>query len=228
MSDDHTIEDVLAIMRLYGITAIGAGAHRPGGCEACTREITYLLRAPRSLSKADVLAGWTANPEGSPTDKACRTVSDGPWSPEARTEACLPLVLLRESDAQEGWVSIYTEATIRIIIPLALRLAGLDKAADRCEREGTEAAQAAALATWASREAAAARLTALWAAGAADRAGADAAASAALSAAALAAWHTDKRDAILRLGVAVLLSSHTHPRPWETPEVQEALSAVHH
>ena len=180
-----------------------SGQHDPpnGACEVCAREAAYLLRAlPRtptgriSLSKralASVRDDWTDSPEGSHTDRACQILNDAAWSSDAaRTAGCKPLVLLREADAVEGWAAIYAEATIRRILPVVLRSAGLEAEAERCKREGT-AADAAACA----------------AAAAANAAYAAANASAAAAAA----------DEILRLAVEVLLDSHAGRKPWETP-----------
>jgi len=149
-----------------------------------------------------IQAKWTDRPRGhaDPLDAACRAINDGPWSSDtARTDGCAPLVGLVPRD---GWLDGYTDGTIRVILPLALRAAArvhpdaehreaLEAAAGRCELEGARAARGAARGTQ------------------------DAAQDAA-------------RDAILHVSVALLIASHRTDRPWEDPEVLVAVEAVQH
>jgi hypothetical protein len=158
---------------------------------------------------------WSDHPDGdnaSPTDRACQVLNDAAWSSDAvRTEACMPLGLLAESDAATEWAARYAEATIREIVPLALKAAAtaapshggkLLAVATRCKSEGSAsaaraayaAADAAARAAYAARAvrasdaAADAAARATYAARAADAAAAYAAADAAADAAARAAY----------------------------------------
>ena len=154
MLTEQMIRDELARRGGY----LARGRHDGGDtCPACARELrAALLGLP-----------WTDDPEHSPTDAAARAINDGPWTSDAaRTEGCIPLVLLSEASAVPGWVARYVEATIRLIVPLGLRLAAamhpdehhrasLLGAAARCSSEGTQAAAYAARADAAAAEAAA-------------------------------------------------------------------------
>jgi hypothetical protein len=74
---------------------------------------------------------------------AADILRSGPWSsPAALADGCRPLVGL--TDAASGWAGRYAEATIREMVPLALRvgreLTGTDRIeqlALRCESDGT-------------------------------------------------------------------------------------------
>src|SRR6202142_1646215 len=102
-------------------------------------------------------------------------LNDARWSsPAARAAGLhdLGLALLGTADLdRNAFVTRLAEGTIRRVLPIALRAAKLDAAADRCEREGTmasaDAARAAATATVAADAATAAAYAAYPAAGAA-------------------------------------------------------------
>jgi len=91
-------------------------------------------------------------------------LNDARWSsPAARAAGLhdLGLALLGTADLDpQAFVTRLAEGTIRRVLPIALRAAKLDAAADRCEREGTRdsatAAYAATAATYAADAAAAA------------------------------------------------------------------------
>ncbi|HXN33783.1 MAG TPA: hypothetical protein VN894_18065, partial [Polyangiaceae bacterium] len=109
-------------------------------------------------------------------------LNDARWSsPAARAAGLhdLGLALLGTADLDpQAFVTRLSEGTIRRVLPIALRAAKLDAAADRCEREGTmasaddaadaaNASYAAATATVAADAATAAAYAAYAAAGAA-------------------------------------------------------------
>jgi hypothetical protein len=145
------------------------------------------------------------------TDRACQILNYAAWSSDAaRTEACLHLALLTESEAAEGWTRQYLLRTIREILPIALRAAGFEDHAVACESaEDLEAAGRAAKGAYnaARYNAAAYNAAAYNAAAYAAYAAASAAASAA--AAAYAARYTAHAakdpDAVLRKAVQILV-----------------------
>jgi hypothetical protein len=131
-------------------------------------------------------------------------LNDARWSsPAARASGMhdLGLALLGTADIDRAtFVGRMAEGTIRRVLPIALRAAGLAEHADRCEREGTQAAASAAYAAAAdayavssasayaaSAAARAARAAAAYAASTAARAAASAAAAAYAADAAYAA-----------------------------------------
>ena len=153
--------------RAGGVLKSGKHSAPNGKCEVCVRELRCLaLGLP-----------WSDHPDGesaSPTDKACQRLNDANWSSDAaRTEACLPLALLSEETAANGWVDRYIDRTIREIVPIALRAAAkrvpkhagkLETAAKRCEAEGKAAIRDAADAAYAAANAAANAANAAYAA----------------------------------------------------------------
>ena len=191
--------------RFKGI--LKSGQHPQDG-EACVRELrACALELP-----------WNDHPDGaeaSPTDRACQVLNDANWSSdEARAKGCLPLALLTESDAAEGWVKAYALETVRVIVPIALRAAAsvnpssasrLEEAALACEAAKNSATARAADAASADAAHAAARAAdaayddaahaAARAADAAYDASARAAADAAYDAAARAADASDRAAA---------------------------------
>jgi hypothetical protein len=141
------------------------GSHLPptddGQCQCCARELLALaLGGP-----------WTDQPDGnSSTDHAVTVLNDAQWSSdEVRTAHCLPLAVLREADAASGWTERYVLRTIREILPIVLRTAGLDDHADRCAAAADlPAAYVAARAAYVTARAAAAAYVAARAAADAD------------------------------------------------------------
>jgi hypothetical protein len=241
-STDDSVDLAQRIIDRYGGGVLSKGSHRPPSdeppCQLCAREAAYLcgIADPVTLDlPPDWRDKWTDNPEGSPTDAACRVLNDALWSSdEARTEACLPLVSLREASAAPGWVGRYIERTIREVLPLALRAAAaavptradsLEAAAVQCERDGDRAAagtaeRAAATVSWASWAAAGVGAVE-WAARSAELAGRAAwattitASRAAMnaSAAVTAAAEAAGSDAVLRRGVQILIECHRGEAP---------------
>lgn len=156
----------------YGV--LKSGEHNPNG-EACVLEArnAYLGRQ------------WSDRPEDFPD---IRPLNDAKWSTDTlRTAHMLAVVAALWAwpewsiERRIAWCSRIAERTIREILPIALRAAGLEDAALRCERDGT-----AAMAAMAERDAWVAWEDALDAWAEAD-AEADAEASLAAHAASLAA-----------------------------------------
>jgi len=121
-------------------------------------------------------------------------LNDANWSsPTARASGMhdLGLALLGTADIDRAtFVRRLAEGTIRRVLPIALRAAGFAEHADRCEREGTRAAAAAAAAdSYASAYAAAA--SSAYAAAASSYADAAAYAASAYAASAYADADTD-------------------------------------
>jgi len=161
----------LLTKRFKGILKVGK--HNENG-ECCVRELrACALEIP-----------WTDSPDNnSATDKSCQRLNDARWSSDAvRTEHCLPLALLTESEAAPGWVKNYAERTIREIISEAMETAAkihpdkkhqdaLNAAGKRCREEGTkESAHAAYAAAYAANAAAKDAAYAAYAAAAKDAA----------------------------------------------------------
>lgn len=212
-----------------------SGNHEPpnGECRVCVEELRYLTsivvwdgdvpRLPDDWDREE----WTDTPDGgTPTERACQHLNDAAWpSDEARTEACLPLVALREADAVDGWTKRYAELTIRHVLPIALRAVGLESAAQRCERDGDAKSARAARAAYRSAAADAAfataaaayRSAAATAAYAATTAANAAAAADATASAATASAADAERARVLHIGVAVLIAAHTGA-PYVQPE----------
>jgi hypothetical protein len=75
--------------------------------------------------------------------RASITLNDANWSsPEARAKGLWPLALAQIESASLDQVKIakrYAELTIRKVLPIVLRKAGLEAEALRCERDGDEA-----------------------------------------------------------------------------------------
>jgi hypothetical protein len=127
-----------------------------------------------SRESACVMAALNLACGGDLTDSACvlpaaarfaMQLNDAPWSsPAARAAGLhdLGLALLGTADLDpQAFVTRLAEGTIRRVLPIALRAAKLDAAADRCESEGTrESARDAAVAADADRAATAATATA--------------------------------------------------------------------
>jgi hypothetical protein len=196
-----------------------SGQHAKGVCKVCVRELRCLaLDLPK----------WTDLPDGnSPTDRACQVLNDADWSSDAaRTKACLPLALLTESEAAEGWEQQYVLRTIREILPIALRADGLEDHAVACvSAEDLEAAGRAAKGAYnaayyaynasasLAAEYAAARYTAKAYNYAAKYAADDAAARYTADddayCAAKAAKAAEDPDALLRKSVQILIECHT-------------------
>ena len=182
----------LLTKRFKGI--LKAGKHNENG-ECCVRELrACALEIP-----------WTDSPDNnSATDKACQRINDATWSSDAvRTEHCLPLALLTESEAAPGWVKNYAERTIREIISEAMETAAkihpdkkhqdaLNAAGKRCREEGTKESAHAAYA----------------AAHAANAANAAANAANAAANAAYAANAAANADAVLIKAVKILIETH--------------------
>jgi hypothetical protein len=161
-------------------------------------------------------------------------INDAAWSsPAARAEALLPLALAQLDTAGRDrtvWARALAEGTIRRVLPIGLRAAGLDAEAERCAREGTaDSARSAARAARAAADAYAAAYAATYTASAADAASAAAAARDAADCAAAAAVDADADaaydaadaaavvaarasvaagDAVLRASVAVALDAY--------------------
>jgi len=138
-----TLEALRAILdeRFNGV--LYSGTHRPDG-KCCLLEFASQAKGIR----------WTDSPveTGYPD---LRPLNDAPWSSdEVRTEAMLPLLvsLAWWADADEARRKRFTDAvafrTIREVLPIALRAAGLELPAVRCEsaKDLAEAADAAAAA----------------------------------------------------------------------------------
>jgi hypothetical protein len=115
------------------------GKHAEDG-EACALEAASVARGRRWSDKP----GLAGLPD-------LRPLNDARWPDDAtRTEHMLPVVLALWDWAEwkparrKAWAKRVAERTIREVLPIALRAAGLDAEAERCEREGTrEAANAA-------------------------------------------------------------------------------------
>ena len=236
-----TLDDYATVLREKAGGVLHRGAHEPpnGACQCCVEELDTLTRAWFDAGKPQLadwhfVGEWTDSPDGAtPTERACQRLNDGRWSSDqARTDGCLPLVVLRETDAPKGWVRVYIKATIRVIVPLMLRRAAkhwpeagehrvaLLDAADRCEREGTRDSAVAGRDVALRKRADAAA-----AAYAADADAAYAAAYAAdADAAAAAAAYAADADKILRVGCALLLASHRGPTPWLDADVLAAVA----
>jgi hypothetical protein len=123
--------------RFHGKLLIGS--HTPDG-EACALEVASIARG----------LTWTDNPEtvGLPD---LRPLNDAPWSSDAeRTKNLVPVVLAywdwgEWSDAKRREIMTrVAEQTIRQVLPIALRAAGLEAEAKRCGAEGSESAAARA------------------------------------------------------------------------------------
>ena len=208
-----------ALAKAGGVIRTGAHGQPNGECHACVRELRTL-----ALWDAGVSVDWTDRPDGgSPTDAACIALNDGPWSSdEARTEACLPLVYLTESEAVPGWVERYALRTVREILPIALEAVGVDATACREARTlGAARAAADGAAGYAAGYAVARAGCATgyadyaaragYAAGYADYAARDAARTAtraAARAAVEAASAAADGDAVLRRAVDLLIECH--------------------
>ncbi len=208
------------------------GKHEEDGA-ACVRELrACALGLP-----------WSDHPDGdnaSPTDRACQVLNDACWpSDEARTEGCLELATLTETNAAPGWLSRYVERTIREILPMALEAAAsvhpqkkhadaMHAAADRCRQDGDKDAAAnaadaadaahavhganAAYAAYAAAyasAAAAAAVHAAHAAAAAVHAAHAAADAAAVHAVHAAAANAAAKDNVLRTAVKIMVECHT-------------------
>lgn len=255
-----TLDDARTMLTTRFGGVLQQGAH--GGQSACC-----------VMELRSVLRGEPWNDDSDVTAHAARTLNDGAWSSgTARTEGCLPLVLLADATAAVGWIPAYVEGTIRVMVPLALRCAAKLQAAPHqgallaaaacCERDASAVAEAAATARAARTAVGSAALcippapivhadnaavyaadasliaateaatvanvrceaTAVYAAAKAAKA-ANAAAST-VYAAAKAANAAARADAVLRVGVALLIAAHRGPRPWEDPEVVAALAAT--
>jgi hypothetical protein len=201
----QTLKDLLA--ENGGV--LRAGKHDKGACKVCVRELRCL---------ALELPEWTDLPDGdSPTDRACQVLNDAGWSSDAaRTKACLPLALLTESEAAEGWEQQYLLRVIREILPTALRAAGLGDHAVACESaEDLEAAGRAAKGAYYAARAYNAASAAEYAAEYAARAAGAAYYAAkttkdpdAAAAARYAAKTTKDPDAVLRKAVQILIECH--------------------
>jgi hypothetical protein len=131
-------------------------------------------------------------------------------SDQDRTDACLPLALLTESEAPAGWVDQYILRTIREILPTALRAAGLEDHAVACEsaKDLDAARKAAKDAAFAAKDAAFAAKDAALAADSTAMAAYYAAYAARYSARA-----SKDPDAVLRKAVQILIECHTGPLP---------------
>ncbi len=227
MSCTLTLSEVREVLAKRGGGLIRKGGHTAppsddAVCEMCVRELRALACGLH----------WTDHPDegSSATDNLCISLNDASWpSDEDRTHYCLPLALLSEETAPEGWLKAYCEQIIRQIVPIALRAAAsvhgdakhkeaLEAAAARCETEGTidaasaasyAASAASAASAAASYAASAAASAASYAASAAARAAsyAASAASYAASDAASAASYAAKLS-VLRLAVNLLLVAH--------------------
>jgi hypothetical protein len=206
----QTLKDLLA--ENGGV--LRAGKHAKDDCKVCVRELRCL---------ALELPEWTDSPDGnSPTDRACQVLNDADWSSDAaRTKACLPLALLTESEATEGWEQQYVLRTIREILPIALRAAGLEDHAVACESakdleaagRAADAAYDSANAAYNAARAAAAEYAAAYAAYAAEYAAYAAsfsrcAAEYAAYCAAKSAKAAEDPDAVLRKAVQILIECH--------------------
>jgi hypothetical protein len=205
----QTLKDLLA--ENGGV--LHSGPHNKGDCKVCVRELRCLALG---------LPEWTDLPDGdSPTDSACQVLNDACWmSDQDRTDACLPLALLTESEAPAGWVDQYILRTIREILPTALRAAGLEDHAVACESaKDLDAARKAAKDLDAARKAAKDAAFAAKDAAFAAKDAALAADSTAMAAyyAAYAARYSARAskdpDAVLRKAVQILIECHTGPLP---------------
>lgn len=199
-----TLDQVRDVLTTKGNGRLFSGAHMPigpdGKCAMCVRE----LRA--------VACGfeWTDTPDGKDfcmTDLICQGINDGPWSNyEARTSGAIVLALLSEHTAPEGWFDAFHKSVVQQILPIAFRAAlneikgdlymDAKDAIDRCETEGT--ADAARKAAWLFADTTAVGITRgiEWF---------DATIENTITRTALLA---DDRDAVLRLAVKLLLTSH--------------------
>jgi hypothetical protein len=222
MRNPPTIETLREILNTRSDGLLRRGSHVPpsedGKCEFCAEE---LLAAALGME-------WTATPKPAEiVGWAVRTLNDAPWaSDSARTEHCLPLATLLDADAAECWVARYSARTIREVLPIALRVAGLDAQAERCASADTaesaaytayasaHAAASAAHVASAAHAASAARAASASAAHAAHAAHAASAASAARAvyasayAASAASRTTDDSDRVLALGCRILFECH--------------------
>ena len=137
---DGTEYNKLLFERFGGV--LKGGGHGDCESEACPMEIRAIL-----------LGLHGDDPDKSPRDAWARIMADAVWSSDAaRTAAMREVVLRDEPDA--GWPARLAEATIRRLLPPMLRDVGLMAEAERCEREGTAEAAAAASAVRAAASAA--------------------------------------------------------------------------
>jgi hypothetical protein len=187
--------------------SMDGGCHNPNGV-GCALEIASVARG----------IDWTDRPAtvGLPD---IRPINDSSrWeSREARAEAIAPVIVALwgwsdwPAERRQAWAERVAERTIREILPIAQRAAGLDAEADRCERDGDRAAANAAAAAAkaaayaaayaANADAAAAAKDAAKAAAYAANADAAAYAAAAAKAAAYAA------DDVLRLACRIWIEA---------------------
>jgi len=123
-----------------------AGVHEPNG-QACILEARNVALNNK----------WTDAP-GDFVD--LRALNDAPWSSDAvRTKHILRVATALwdwptwTDERKQKWAKTVAERTIREILPIAFRAFGMNEEADRCEREGSEAAARDA-ASYAARDAA--------------------------------------------------------------------------
>jgi len=216
-------------LRQFG-GSIRSGKHDKGEGEVCARELRAHALGMR----------WTDIPDGgSPTDRVCQIINDADWSSDdARTENCLPLALLTESEALDDWVKVFTLSVIREILPPVFRdTIGLPEVAHDMEKNpchetawnasnaaaaayaasppaaAAAAASAAAASTAAASAAAASTAAASTAAASTAAASLEAAHAAARAAAHAAAWaarasSSKGSDSVLQNAVRLLLIAH--------------------
>lgn len=201
-----TLNEAEEVLNRYSGGMLLTGSHdAPNGeCKMCVRELRHIMvNWPRTKigrlshrKKALQIAadGWTDTPECTTTNRVCISFNDARWSSDrSRTAHCLPLVLLSESNAVDGWEDIWFRETIRVIVPIALRAAAVGcsghhednllAAANKCESDPVKANAARA-------------------ANAAD------AANAARAAANAAAYVADA-DAVLAIAVNLFIDCHS-------------------
>lgn len=135
-----TLETLQAVLDARFGGLLKRGRHIPDG-SVCALELESVVRGCR----------WTDSPsEINTLDK--RRLNDRFTSDQARTVAMLPMMVALwdwtawSVEQQAEWTQRIARRTIREIVPIALRAAGLEDAAVRCEIEGTSAAAHAAYA----------------------------------------------------------------------------------
>jgi hypothetical protein len=184
----QTLKDLLA--ENGGV--LHSGPHNKGDCKVCVRELRCLALG---------LPEWTDLPDGdSPTDSACQVLNDACWmSDQDRTDACLPLALLTESEAPAAGLEDHAVACESAKDLDAARKAAKDL--DAARKAAKDAAFAAKDAAFAAKDAAlAADSTAM-------------AAYYAAYAARYSARASKDPDAVLRKAVQILIECHTGPLP---------------
>ena len=157
-----TLNEASEVLNRYSGGMLLTGSHdAPNGeCKMCVRELRHIMvnwprtkigRLSHRKNALQIAAdGWTDTPECTTTNSVCISFNDARWSSDrSRTAHCLPLVLLSESNAVDGWRDVWFRETIRVIVPIALRAAAVGcsghhkdnllAAANKCESDPVKA-----------------------------------------------------------------------------------------